>query len=132
MTKKVAKDLIDYGLDAINIDIKGDADMVKKYCGTDVEKVWRNANFFVKNGVHLEITTLLIQGLNTDEKIIRNIAKRIKDELGEDTPFHLTRAFPRYKSWDYGFTEATPVKTLYKNRLIAKKIGLNKVYLGNI
>ena len=132
MTKKVAKDLIDYGLDAINIDIKGNADMVKRYCGTDVEKVWRNAKFFVRNGVHVEVTTLLIQGFNTDKKIIRNIAQRIKNELGEDIPFHLTRAFPRFKSRDYGFTEGTPVKILYKNRLIAKRMGLNKVYLGNI
>ncbi|MFX1259729.1 MAG: radical SAM protein, partial [Promethearchaeota archaeon] len=39
MTVEVLRDLSENGLDAINIDIKGDADMVQKYCGTDIEKV---------------------------------------------------------------------------------------------
>ena len=43
MTKNVLRDLVEAGLDAINIDIKGGGKMVQKYCGTDVEKVWRNA-----------------------------------------------------------------------------------------
>ncbi len=132
MTEKVLMDLIEYGLDAINIDIKGSREMVKMYCGADVEKVWRNARLCVEHGVHVEITTLLIEGLNSDEKTIRSIARRIKNELGESIPFHLTRAFPRFKSNQHGLSEPTLLKTLYKGLLIAQKEGLKMVYLGNI
>ncbi len=132
MTKKVINDLIEHGLDAINIDIKGDSEMVRNYCGTDVEKVWRNAKCFIENDVHVEITTLLIKDLNTDVEIIANIANRIKEQLGASIPLHLTRAFPRYKSKNHGFTEPTPLKYLYRALLIAKKEGLETVYLGNI
>jgi pyruvate formate lyase activating enzyme len=132
MTKKVLKDLIDHGLDAINVDIKGDSKMVRKYCGADVEKVWRNAKLFIDNDVHVEITTLLIEDLNTDVEIIKNIATRVKEELGSSVPLHLTRAFPRYNSKNNGFTEPTPLKILYRSLAIAKKQDLESVYLGNI
>jgi pyruvate formate lyase activating enzyme len=132
MTSDVLRSLAGNGLDAINIDIKGDADMVQKYCGADVEKIWRNAKEAKKLGVHIEITTLLIENLNTDETIIKNISKRICKELGKDTPFHLTRFFPHYKSHDYGITKSTSVSFLEKSYHIAKEAGLNFVYLGNL
>ncbi|MFX1340642.1 MAG: AmmeMemoRadiSam system radical SAM enzyme [Promethearchaeota archaeon] len=132
MTSDVLKDLAENGLDAINIDIKGDADMVQKYCGADIEKVWRNAKEAKNLGVHIEITTLLIENLNTDEKIIKNISKRIYEDLGKDTPFHLTRSFPHYKSHEYGITKPTSVTFLEKAYHIAKEVGLNFVYLGNL
>ncbi|TFF99893.1 MAG: radical SAM protein [Promethearchaeota archaeon] len=132
MTERVAKELIDHGLDAINIDIKGDKELVRKFCGADVEKVWRNAKLFIKNGVHVEITNLLIEDFNTDIQTIKNIAKRIKNELGKDIPTHFTRAFPSYNSDEFGFIKPTSLKKLYRSRLIAKKEGLNVVYIGNI
>lgn len=132
MTEEVLRDLVGSGLDAMNIDIKGDFDMVQKYCGIDVEKVWRNAVIAKNLGVHVEITTLLIQGINTDENIIKNIAERIKKELGENTPFHISRAFPHYKSNEYGIFEPTPIEILYKAHKIAKEEGLKHVYLGNL
>jgi len=132
MTEEVLRDLVNSGLDAMNIDIKGDFDMVQKYCGINVEKVWRNAILAKNLGVHVEITTLLIQGLNTDEKIIKNIAERIKKDLGENTPFHISRAFPQYKSNEYGIFEPTPIEFLCKAHEIAKEEGLKQVYLGNL
>jgi pyruvate formate lyase activating enzyme len=132
MTEVVLKDLVDYGLNAMNIDIKGDAEMVKKYCGTDVEKVWRNAKIAKDLGVHVEITTLMIDTLNTDKAIIKNLAKRILEDLGKDTPYHITRFFPHYKSQEHGLTGATPVKYLEQGYNIAKEVGLDFVYLGNL
>jgi len=132
MTEEVLRDLAEAGLDAINIDIKGSADMVKKYCGTDVEKVWRNAKLAKELGVHVEITTLIIDTLSADKKIIKGIAERILKELGKNTPFHLTRFFPHYKSLNLGFTVPTPVKYLEIGYNIAKNTGLNFVYLGNL
>ncbi|MFX1411688.1 MAG: AmmeMemoRadiSam system radical SAM enzyme [Promethearchaeota archaeon] len=132
MTEEVLRDLAKNGLDAINIDIKGGTEMVKKYCGTDVENVWRNAKLAKELGIHVEITTLVIDGLNSEKNIIKNISTRILEELGEFTPFHISRFFPQYKSYDYGYKVSTPLKTMYKAYDIAKKVGLKYVYIGNL
>ena len=132
MTEDVLRDLVEAGLDAMNIDIKGDSEMVQKYCGADVENVWRNAKLAKELGVHIEITTLLIQEFNSKDKIVRKIAERINDDLGELTPFHISRFFPHYKSSKYGLLEPTPLEFLYNAYNIAKNVGLKYVYLGNL
>ncbi|MHA2394980.1 MAG: AmmeMemoRadiSam system radical SAM enzyme [Promethearchaeota archaeon] len=132
MTEDVLKDLVDAGLDAMNVDIKGDLEMVQKYCGVDGEKVWRNVRLAKDLGVHLEITTLLITDLNTDNSVIKYISKRIFDELGKTTPFHLSRFFPHYKSVDHELINPTPLKLLTNGYKIAKNEGLEFVYLGNM
>jgi len=132
MTRDVLNNLIDSGLDAINIDIKGDSEMVKKYCGVDVEKVWRNAKIAIETGVHIEITTLLIPELNSQSDIIRKLAGRIFEELGDSVPYHISRFFPHYESFNHGLNEPTPLKTLYNAYDIAKDVGLKYVYLGNL
>lgn len=132
MTEDVLKDLADAGLDAMNIAIKGDSDMVEKYCGIDGEKVWRNAKLAKDLGVHVEITTLLIPGFNSKRHIIRKLSNRIFNELGELTPYHITRFFPHFKSKDHGLFEPTPLKLLYNAHNVAKEVGLKYVYLGNL
>ena len=132
MTEDVLRDLVEAGLDAMNIDIKGDSEMVQKYCGADVENVWRNAKLAKELGVHIEITTLLIQEFNSKDKIVRKIAERINDDLGELTPFHISRFFPHYKSSKYGLLEPTPLEFLYNAYNIAKDVGLKYVYLVNL
>ncbi len=132
MTEQVLRDLVDSGLNAINIDVKGDSEMVQKYCGIDVEYVWRNSKLSKDLGIHVEITTLLIEGLNTDEAIIKAIAKRIYNELGEYTPFHLSRFFPQYRSAEYNLNKPTPVRLLKRAHEVAKSVGLKYVYLGNL
>jgi pyruvate formate lyase activating enzyme len=131
MTELVLRELVISGLDAINIDIKGDAEMVKRYCGVNVNDIWRNAKILKNLGVHVEITTLLIENYNTDTKIMRKISERISKDLGKDTPYHLSRFFPYYKSRDYGLFDPTPKKYLYKAYEIAKE-SLDYVYLGNL
>ncbi|MHA2325459.1 MAG: radical SAM protein, partial [Promethearchaeota archaeon] len=132
MTEDVLRDLVNAGLNAMNVDIKGNAEMVKKYCGADVEKVWRNVKLAKDLGVHIEITTLLITELNTDSSSIRDISKRISNELGTDTPFHLTRFYPQYKSVDHGLSYPTTLEDLNKAYNIARNEGLKFVYLGNM
>jgi pyruvate formate lyase activating enzyme len=131
MTEPVVRELVKCGLDAVNIDIKGDANMVRKYCGADVEKVWRNAKLFKNLGVHVEITTLLIENYNTNNETVREISQRISNDLGKNTPYHLSRFFPHYKSHDYGLFDPTPKESLYNAYRIAKE-PLEYVYLGNL
>ena len=132
MTEEVLRDLAEAGLDAINIDIKGGADMVQKYCGADVEKVWRNAKLAKDLGIHVEITTLLIDKLNTNRDIVKGIAEKIMNELGAYTPYHISRFSPHYKSQEHGFTKETSIELLERAYKIAIDVGLKFVYLGNL
>jgi pyruvate formate lyase activating enzyme len=88
MTSEALGLLMDHGLDAMNVDVKGSAEVVRKYCGADVEMVWRNARVAKKRGIHIEITTLIIPGVNDDEVCLRGISSRIREHLGESTPWH--------------------------------------------
>ena len=125
--------LIKHGLDAMNVDVKGDATNVKKYCGGDVEKVWMNIIEAKKQGVHIEITTLIIPGVNDDKETLRSIAKRIRNDVGQDIPWHLTRYYPAYKSFEIGlYPDITPVEIIENAWQIGKENGLEYVYVGNV
>jgi pyruvate formate lyase activating enzyme len=127
-TSEALELLLKAGCDAFNIDIKGDKEVVKKYCGADVEFVWQNAIQAKKKGAWVELTTLIIPGVNDDEECLREIARRIHDEVGDDTPWHISRYYPHYE-----FTAPpTPVETLEKAFKIGKKEGLKFIYVGNV
>jgi len=128
MTEKALQLFIDAGLDAANVDIKGNRKAVLKYCGADVEKVWCNCKIIKGHKVHLEITTLIIPTVNDDLTILSDIAKRILNELGDSVPWHLTRYFPAYK---FSASE-TSVQFLEDGYHMAKESGLKFVYLGNV
>ncbi|HDJ96747.1 MAG TPA: radical SAM protein [Candidatus Aenigmarchaeota archaeon] len=120
--------LMEAGCDAFNIDIKGCKEAVEKFCGADVEFVWQNAVEAKRKGAWVEITTLIIPTVNDDEKCLRSIAKRIYDEMGSDTPWHISRYYPAYKF----VVPPTPVATLEKAFKIGKEEGLNFIYIGNV
>jgi len=119
--------LLESGADAFNVDIKGSRETYEKYCKADVEKVWQNV-IKIKQKAHLELTTLVIPGVNDDNECLVEIAQRIKSDVGADTPWHLSRYFPAYK-FD---VPATPIETLEKAHSIGKEQGLLYVYLGNV
>jgi len=75
---------------------------VRNYCGADVERVWRNITKAKREGVHVEITTLIIPGVNDDEECLRSIASRIRKDAGENTPWHVTQYYPAHKSLEVG------------------------------
>jgi pyruvate formate lyase activating enzyme len=128
MTPEALQLLVEAGLDAMNVDVKGDAGAVRRYCGTDVEKVWRNCQLAVQAGVWLEITTLIIPGVNDTDRVLREIAERIVAELGPDVPWHASSYYPAYR-----FTAPpTPVGTLERARRVGKESGLHFVYVGNV
>jgi len=132
MTNRALELLVAHGLDAVNIDIKGDAEVVKRFCGADVNMVWRNAIRARECGVWVELTTLVIPGVNDTEEGLSRIAQRIKRELGGDTPWHVTGYYPAYEFRSESFVPATPVTTLDKARDIGKAEGLKYVYAGNV
>lgn len=129
MTLEALNLLIGAGLDAMNVDIKGSAKTVRHYCkGIDVEKVWQICKAALANGIHLEITTLIIPTVNDDIETIQTIAERICTELGTDVPWHITAYHPAYH-----FTAPpTPISTLENAWHIGKRAGLKYIYIGNV
>ncbi|HIC88769.1 MAG TPA: AmmeMemoRadiSam system radical SAM enzyme [Anaerolineae bacterium] len=129
MTPEALQSLVEAGLDAMNVDVKGDAEAVHRYCkGVDIEKVWHNCRLAHELGIHLEITTLVIPDVNDRDEVLQGIAERIVAELGPDVPWHVSRYYPAYR-----FTAPpTPVSTLEQAWQIGKRAGLEFVYLGNV
>ena len=77
-------------------------------------------------GVHVETRTNIIPGRNDDPSLLRQIALWIRDHLGPDSPWHLTRFFPAYK---LAHLPATPSATLWAAHDAARKVGLRNVYV---
>ncbi len=129
MTAEALSLLIDSGLGAMNVDLKGDATPVKKFCKmVDVEKVWAASKLARSRGVHLEITTLVIPTVNDSDSVLREIAERITRDLGPEVPWHVSGYFPAYR-----FTAPpTPIRTLERAWQIGKEAGLEFVYIGNV
>ena len=129
MTREALDLLIEAGLDAMNVDIKGDRVVVSRFCrGVDVEKVWANCKRSRSRGVHIEVTTLVVPGVNDGDEVLRGIAARLVRDLGPATPWHISGYFPAYK-----FTAPpTPLGTLERAWQIGKDAGLQFVYLGNV
>ena len=119
-------------LDAATVDFKGggDPDFYREFSAVpSVKPIYEALKEMKKQGIHLEITNLVIPRMGDSMERIRELALWIKDNLGEDTPFHLLRFHP-----NYGLTEApaTPIKTLEQAYETAREIGLNYVYIGNV
>ncbi|MBF0118099.1 MAG: AmmeMemoRadiSam system radical SAM enzyme [Desulfobacterales bacterium] len=116
-------------LDAANVDLKGySEDFYKKFCGASLEPVKDNLKLMKSLGIFVEITTLLIPGLNDNEIELEKLALFIAESLGVDTPWHISRFHPTYKLTDRG---VTPLKSLMAAYEIGVRSGLKYVYTGN-
>lgn len=128
MTDQALNLIIPY-LDAANIDLKTfDAKKYKLFTGGNLKYVLKNIKTMYKKNIHIELTTLIVPGFNDNKKTLTDIAKYIKEKISPQTPWHITRYFPSYKT-NYPPTSITFIEDI---ALIAKKIGLKKVYTGNI
>ena len=117
-------------LDGANIDIKGyNRDFYLRYIGAKLEKVLETVRTYKELGIWLEITTLIVPGFNDSDESLRSVAQFIHDELGPDTPWHISRFFPHYKMRNL---PPTPLETLLRARDIGLQVGLNYIYIGNV
>ncbi len=119
-------------LDAWRVDIKGFSDRFYR----DLAKIsrWREIletteRARQKWGMHVEVVTNIIPGMNDDDKQLSSLAAWIYDSLGELTPWHITRFYPQYQLTG---VSATPVSTLERAYDIGRKTGLKFVYTGNV
>jgi len=118
-------------LDAVNIDVKGNEKFYQNFCLAKLQPILDNLVYLKSKGVHIEITTLVIPKLSDSEEMFTQIATFIKEKLGPETPWHLSRFSPEL-SWALQTLPATETKALEKGYAIGKKLGLKYVYLGNI
>mgnify|MGYP000389764030 CR=1 FL=1 len=115
---------------AANIDLKAfSEDFYHHYCGARLRPVLDNLVRMRALGWWLEVTTLILEGLNDGEAELRALARFIRDELGADTPWHVTAFHPAYRMTDH---PATRAETLRRCRDIGLEEGLRFVYTGNV
>lgn len=125
-----ALEMISPFLDAANVDLKAyDDEFYQKYCGSRLDPVKNTLRLMKKAGIWVEITTLLIPGLNDNMEKLAQMAEFISGELGTETPWHISRFHPQHKMTDRA---PTPVELVRKARSIGLEKGLKYVYTGNI
>lgn len=115
-------------MDVLCSDIKSlENDFYREICAVaSVDQVLHAIVQAQRLGIHVETRTNIIPGRNDDPKMLRSMATWIRDNLGEDSPWHITRFFPAFKMRD---VPSTPSETLYRARDIAQKAGLRHVYV---
>jgi pyruvate formate lyase activating enzyme len=116
-------------LDAANVDLKAFRDETyKKVCGARLQPVLDSIRLMRKLGIWVEVTTLVVPGMNDGEDELKDIARFLAG-VDPALPWHISRFHP-----DYRLTEAppTPVTVLRKARRIGREAGLAFVYVGNI
>lgn len=124
-----AIDIISPYLAAANVDLKSFRDeFYKKQCGAKLRPVLDTLKKIKERGIWLEITTLLIPGLNDSLEELRDIAGFIHS-LGPETPWHISRFHPQFKMVR---TPPTPISSLHRACHIGKEAGLTYVYSGNV
>jgi pyruvate formate lyase activating enzyme len=125
-----ALEMISPYLDAANVDLKAFSDKYyKELCSARLKHVQATLKLMKALGIFLEVTTLIVPGLNDDPAELKDLAAFIVEELGPETPWHISRFHPTYKLND---RPATPVATLTAAREIGLNAGLRYVYTGNV
>jgi pyruvate formate lyase activating enzyme len=127
-----AMNLLGPALDAYRVDVKG-------FSARTYKKIANIPNFRVilkniqtakyKWGMHVEIITNLTPGFNDSEAELHATAQWISDQMGPETPWHITRFVPHFQ---LSHCDYTSIPALEQARQIGMDKGLKYVYLGNV
>jgi pyruvate formate lyase activating enzyme len=126
-----AFDLLAEILDVYRVDIKGFSKETYQKIGhlQEFKEILAVTGKAKKCGMHVEVVTNIIPGVNDSEPELRDIARWIKNDLGLETPWHVTRFYPHHK---LSHLAPTPLAILENAWSIGKEAGLRYVYLGNV
>jgi pyruvate formate lyase activating enzyme len=128
MTKESATALAEV-IDGDNVDLKSFRDdFYRKVCKARLQPVLDTIQRLKQSGVWLEVTTLVIPGLNDSKEELTEIAQFIKG-VGPEIPWHVSAFYPTHQMLD---RPRTPAATLLMARNIGLEAGLRYVYTGNI
>ncbi len=129
MTKEML-DTIHPCLDAANVDLKAfKEETYRRYIGARLQPVLDNLRIMKQQGIWLEVTTLVIPGINDSDDELQDLANFVVQELGQETPWHINAFHPAYKMTNI---PRTSVPTLQKAKAIGQDSGLRNIYMGNI
>ncbi|MBC7186120.1 MAG: radical SAM protein, partial [Calditrichaeota bacterium] len=106
-----------------------DEQFYRKVVGGKLDSVLQTLRLMKQLGVWVEVTTLLVPTHVDQEDQLRAIARFIVDDLGKETPWHVTRFYPQYRLTDL---PPTPLASLHRARQIGLEAGLYYVYSGNV
>ncbi len=118
-------------MDAANVDLKAfTEDFYDKVTFSHLAPVLETLEYVAREtDTWLEVTTLLIPGLNDSEREVAELSEWMAGHLGPDVPLHFSAFHPDFKMRD---VPATPLATLRRARAQAKAAGLHFVYTGNV
>ncbi|HKJ27688.1 MAG TPA: AmmeMemoRadiSam system radical SAM enzyme [Anaerolineales bacterium] len=123
-------DMLHPTLDAANVDLKAFRQKTySRYVGAGLQTVLDSMKKMKELDIWLEVTSLLIPDVNDSPEEVYDMAEFITQELGTDTPWHISRFFPQYKM---SHLPPTPPKTLQTAYEIGKAAGLEYIYMGNV
>jgi len=115
-------------IDAMNIDVKAFRDgFYREVCHGHLDPVLRTVETAYRAGVHVEVTTLLVPGMNDSEAELQQLATWL-GSISRTIPLHLSRYFPNYRMTA---PPATPADSMAAAHRTARE-HLDFVYLGNI
>jgi len=128
MTEECLKDIFP-DLHAANVDLKAfSQSFYKEQCGAKLEPVLKTLELMKKMGVWLEVTTLLIPGLNDSDEELKEISQFLAN-LDPNIPWHISRFHPTYR---LSSIHSTSPDTIRKARDLGYEAGLKYVYSGNL
>ena len=117
-------------IQAANFDLKSfSPEFYSTWCKAELAPVLENIKAAVKSGWWVEVTTLLIGGLNDGPEELDALAGFIADELGPEVPWHVSRFHPAYQMQD---RPPTPPESIERALECGQKRGLRHIYAGNI
>lgn len=128
MTEECLKE-ISPNLHGANVDLKGFSEKYyKELCGAKLKPVLKTLELMKKMNVWVEVTTLLVPGLNDSKEELQQLAKFLVN-LDPDIPWHISRFHPTYRLTN---VRATPPESIRKAKDIGYEAGLRYVYTGNL
>ncbi len=128
INRKPLKEVLPY-LDGANIDLKSFRDATyRRVVTARLSPVLETIKFLHENGKWVEVTTLLIPGINDSEEELRDIARFIKG-ISPDIPWHISAFYPAYKMQH---VPPTPPESIRRAREVGLEEGLKFVYSGNL
>jgi pyruvate formate lyase activating enzyme len=117
-------------VDAANIDLKARSEKFYiEVCGATLKPVLNTLTVARSMGVLVEVTNLLIPGLNDKDTEITALCRWVRANLGAETPLHFSAFHPHHRM---RHVPATPAATLRRAREIAVAEGIQYVYIGNL
>lgn len=117
-------------IQAANVDLKSFRDeFYRDICSARLGPVLKNLAHMKKLDWHLEVTSLVIPEINDSDRELTDIARFVRDELGRDTPWHVSRFHPCHQMLEH---RPTPLDTLKRAYDIGRGEGLHHVFVGNV